>query len=228
MHRQALTIIDAEACFMPASEGERLGLEGFGELGVEGGEKIVDPINRLTHTFRKHFLPIQYTLDQHPEETGHFSDQPNFVNTWPKHGRAGTPGGELHPDLLIAQHVSIADRYIKGDVIAAGPEDDTSYTGVLAHNPGTGELLPDALRRHRVATDYVVGLALGDGKENKLCVDSTAVDLFNLGFDVAVITDAVEAVLPENRDKCFQNMAELGIRLMTTQEAIDEVEAAFA
>lgn len=228
MNRQALAIIDTQRGFMPATEGERLGLEGFGELGVDGGPAVVGPLNQLTHTFRNNMLPIVYTQDWHPEDTKHFDAEPNFVNTWPAHCRADTPGAELHPDLLIAQHPSIAERFVKGDVAATSPEDDTSYTGVLAHDPETGLLLPDALRKHKVAKVYLGGLALGDGGEYKLCVDSTAFDLKAEGFDVTVITDAVEAVLPENRAKSLQAMAAYGINLVTTAQAIAEVEAAYA
>lgn len=227
MKNKALAIIDAERCFFPETEGERLGVEGFGELGVPGGEKIVGPINKLTTMAIGEFLPIVYTVDQHPMETGHFSEDPNFVNTWPPHGRAGTPGGELHPDLLIARHSSVSGRFIKGDVVAAGPEDDTSYTGRLAHDPDTGELMFDSLRRHKATEIYVAGLALGDGAENMLCVDSTATDLKKAGFEVTVVSDAVEAVLPENRELCFKNMGDLGIRLLTTAEVLAEVEAAY-
>lgn len=227
MKNIALVNVDAQRCFMPAAEGERLGVPGFGELGVEGGELVVAPLNELATAFEAANMPIVYTRDQHPEETAHFSPEPNFVDTWPPHGRAGTPGGDLHPELRIAQEPDLAKGFIKGDVVATSPEDDTSYTGALAHDPETDELMPDYLKRLEVAAVYVGGLALGDGAENMLCVDSTATDLYKAGFEVAVVTDAVEAVLPENRDVCLRNMADLGIRLVTTEEAITEVAAAY-
>lgn len=226
--QEALIIVDAQRCFMPASEGERLDMDGFGELPVEGGEEVVAPLNELTHVFRGLDRPIMTTQDQHPEETAHFSDNPNYVDTWPKHGRAGTPGGELHPDLLVAQHFSIPEKFIKGDVNATSPDEDTSYTGVLAHNPDTGETLPEALRRHKITSLYIGGLALGDGAEHKLCVDDTAIDFLRLGFEVTVVTDAVEAVLPENRAKCLKNMGDLGIKLATTKQVRAELEEAYA
>jgi nicotinamidase/pyrazinamidase len=225
-NREALIIVDAQRCFMPEAEGERLGVEGFGELAVNGGEAVVEPINQLTHAFRHDMRPIKYTRDQHPAETAHFSPTPNFVNTWPAHGRAGTPGGELHPELLIAQHHIIAEGFVKGDVVAATPAEDTSYTGALAHND-KGQLLPDVLRQQRVNQVFVTGLALGDGAENKLCVDSTAVDLLEQGFEVTVVTDAVEAVLGPNRDICLRKMGALGIKLATTQEVLATLESVY-
>ena len=225
-HKQALVIVDTQRGFMPAEEGVRLAQEGFGELGVPGGNAVVAPINELTHAFRADMRTIATTQDWHPAKTAHFSEEPNYVNTWPVHCVGGTPGAELHPDLTVAKYDSIATRFIKGDVAATSPEDDTSYTGALAYNPKTGEKLPDYLKRLNIVTAVVVGLALGDGKENKLCIDSTAVDLQEAGFNVTLVTDATEAVLPQNRELCFKNLGERGIRLATTAEILDEIAAA--
>lgn len=219
--KTALVIIDAQRGFMPASEGDRLGLPGFGELGVEGGEKIVAPINALTRYFAANRAPITTTQDWHPKETAHFSDTPNYVDTWPVHCVGGTPGAELAPDLLVAQDDTIAYTFRKGRESITDPADDTSYTGALAGEVNTDELLPAFLKRRGVKKIVAVGLALGDGQEDKLCLDSTAVDLRAEDFDVTVVIDAVEAVLPENRQKSLDAMATLGIRLATAEQVLN-------
>lgn len=227
MNKEALVIIDAQRGFMPAQEGERLQEPGFGELPVTNGQLIVPQLNELTHTFRKRMLPVATTQDWHPEETAHFAEDPNYVNTWPAHCVADTGGALLHPELYAAHINFDLPHFKKGNVVATSPEDDTSYTGVLAYDLATGETMPQWLERKKVTSVILGGLALGDGKEYPLCVDSTAIDLFNMGFEVTVVTDAVEAVLPENRAKCFANLGELGVRLATTAEVIAEVEAAY-
>lgn len=219
--RTALVIVDAQRGFMPASEGERLGLPGFGELGVEGGEKIITPINALTRYFAANRELIATTQDWHPVDTAHFSDNPNYVNTWPVHCVGGTPGAELAPDLLVAQEDGFAYTFRKGREQITDPTDDTSYTGALAGEVNTNELLPDFLKRKGIKKIVAVGLALGDGVENRLCLDSTAVDLSTEGFEVTVVTDAVEAVLPENRQKSLAAMAVLGIKLATSEEVLN-------
>jgi nicotinamidase/pyrazinamidase len=222
--REALVIVDAQRGFMPQSEGERLNLPGFGELGVEGGQNIVERLNALTTAMsEKAFGLIATTQDWHPRDTAHISDNPDYLTTWPTHCIAETPGAELHPDLLVAQNAELATRFIKGDKACATPEEDDSYTGALAYNPTTEQLLPDWLREQGANTVYVAGLALGDGGEHPLCVDSTARDLHNEGFNVALITDAAEAVVPANRAVCFANLGTLGIRLVTTDEALKEL-----
>jgi len=221
--RTALVIVDAQRGFMPATEGERLGLPGFGELGVVGGEQIVAPINALTRYFNTVGADVITTQDWHPAKTAHFGNPPNFINTWPIHCVAGTPGAELAPDLLVAQDESLAYTFRKGRESITNPVDDTSYTGALAAEVKTEELLPAFFKRRGVKYVVAVGLALGDGNENKLCLDSTATDLFAEGFDVTVVTDAVEAVMPENRQKSLDAMAELGIRLATTKQVLSGV-----
>lgn len=219
--KAALVIVDAQRGFMPATEGERLGLPGFGELGVTGGEKIIEPINSLTRFFVAQDALVATTQDWHPKETAHFSETPNYVDTWPVHCVGGTPGAELAPDLLVAQDDAIAYTFRKGREAITDPADDTSYTGALAGEVNSDELLPAFLKRRGVKKIVAVGLALGDGQEDKLCLDSTAVDLKAEGFDVTVVTDAVEAVLPENRQKSLDAMAALGIRLATADEVLN-------
>lgn len=216
---KALVIIDTQRGFMPVSEGERLQLEGFGELGVDGGEKIVPRINQLSERFADRAYPIATTQDYHPMQTAHFSDEPNYINTWPVHCIGGTPGAELHPELHASNDSSTV-HFIKGDTPCMSPDDDTSYTGALAYQPETGISLPDWLRAQKADEVYVTGLALGDGEDNKLCVDSTAVDLYDHGFEVTLITDATEAVFPENRELCFRRLGLRGIRLATTDEIL--------
>lgn len=222
-HNKALIIVDAQRGFMPQEEGERLNIDGFGELPVPEGHNVVPTLNEITEVFAAHDLTIATTQDMHKVGTAHISETPNFVDTWPAHCLEGTPGAELHPELLAAD--TIATHFIKGDVVAATPAEDDSYTGALAHNDDTDKriLLPDFLRDRGVTKLYIGGLALGDGKEHPLCVDSTAIDMAKAGFEVTVITDAVEAVVPENREVCFRNLGKLGIRLLDHHEVATEV-----
>lgn len=224
-YNTALLIIDMQRDFMPAYEGERLNAEGFGGLGIDGGERTIPPINRITREVGKYGIIIGTTQDWHPLNTAHFSEEPNFVNTWPVHCVGGTLGAELHPELIVAKTPDMATRFIKGDVACTSPEDDTSYTGALAYNPLTNVFLPDWLRQNNRTDVIVTGVALGDGDDNKLCVDSTAADLVAQGFNVSLVTDATEAVMPDNREKCFRNLAKAGVRLLTTEQVLLEMAA---
>ncbi len=210
--RRALAIIDAQNDFIN------------GSLAVPGGERNINKINEATRAYGRAALPIATTQDWHPKNTAHFADgEPNYVDTWPVHCVAGSKGAELYPELDVARHHALATRFLKGTGACESPADDDSYTGVLARNPETGLLLPEWLEQHNIAEVDVLGYAIGDGDEHPLCVDSTAMDLHRLGYKVNVITDAVEEVLPENRAKCFKNLGEKGIRLITLEEMIGEL-----
>ena len=222
MNNSALIIVDAQRGFMPASEGERLQQAGFGELGVPNGDAIVPYINQLTQTFLDKDLPVYTTQDWHPTTTAHFSDTPNYIDTWPVHCVANTPGAQLHPDLLVAQPNNPALHFKKGMDAAQTPQEDTSYTGYFAES-AYGTRLPEALRARAVTKLYIGGLALGDGAEHPLCVDSTARDFYNHGYEVTVVTDAAEAVIADNKDRCFKNLGTLGVRLMNTAEVLEEI-----
>lgn len=210
-YERALTIIDAQIDFIN------------GSLAVPGGERSIAKINEATRAYGRAALPIATTQDWHPKFTAHFADEPNYVDTWPKHCVAGTHGADLHPDLEVAKHTALATGFIKGTEACHTPADDDSYTGVLARNPETGIHLPEWLEQHDVKEVDVLGYAIGDGNEHPLCVDSTAIDLHKLGYKVNVITDAVEEVLPENRAKCFQNLGAMGIRLITLEQMLKEI-----
>lgn len=220
---KALVIVDAQAGFMPASEGERLGLPGFGELGVEGAEKIIPNINLLTRAFKSCMYLIATTQDNHPDETAHFSPTPDFVKTWTKHCVAGTPGAELHPDLLVAQHPSWAKQFIKGDEPCDTPEEDDSYTGALAHEPGSPFTLPEWLKARYVKQTFFVGVAVGDMEENKLCVDSTTVDHHDLGFKATFVEDAVAYIDESKKEQILERLRAMGIRVMKTIEVLEEI-----
>ena len=222
---KAFIIVDAQCGFMPANENETSRKPGFGELGVTGGDRIIPNINTLTRLLGERGVFIATTQDWHPLETAHFSKTPNFINTWPVHCVANTPGAALHPDLDVAKDPTLAERFIKGDTACTSPENDTSYSGALAYNPTSLATLPDRLRERQHTDIYVAGLALGDGDHHKLCVDSTAYDLQTQGFNVSLITDATEAVVPENQAACFLNLGRQGIRLMTTAQVIEEIES---
>lgn len=222
MNQPALIIVDAQRGFMPANEGARLGTQGFGELPVTGGELIVPRVNALTEACLDTKTPVFTTQDWHPQQTAHFAAEPNYVDTWPVHCVANTPGAELHPELVAATPEPGIEAFKKGAEQARTPQEDTSYTGYLAKNEA-GQTLPEVIEKHRVSALYIVGLALGDGREHPLCVDSTALDFAKQGYDVTVITDAVEAVLPENRALCFKNLGKAGVRLATAAEALEEI-----
>ena len=79
------------------------------------------------------------TRDHHVDPGAHFSTTPDFVDTWPPHCRAGTPGASFHPDLDVAPIEAVFD---KGAHAAA-------YSGFEGAEPGGTDLRELAARPGR-------------------------------------------------------------------------------
>ena len=70
-----------------------------GELGVAGGNAVAERIADYVNAHRSEYAYIATTQDWHIEPGAHWSAEPDFVDTWPKHGAAGTLNAELHPAI---------------------------------------------------------------------------------------------------------------------------------
>ena len=85
---KALIVVDVQPTFC----------EG-GELGVQGGNAVAERIADYVNAHRSEYAYIATTQDWHIEPGTHWSEHPDFVDTWPVHGKAGTANAELHPAI---------------------------------------------------------------------------------------------------------------------------------
>ena len=69
---KALIIVDVQPTFC----------EG-GELGVEGGNAVAERIAEYVESHRGEYAYIATTQDWHVEPGRHWSDDPDYVDTWP-------------------------------------------------------------------------------------------------------------------------------------------------
>ncbi|MDB5164275.1 MAG: isochorismatase hydrolase, nicotinamidase/pyrazinamidase [Candidatus Saccharibacteria bacterium] len=218
-HPTALGIIDAQRGFMPASEGERLDVPGFGELPIMEGEHIVPYLNTLLGAFSLRGMDIFTTQDWHPERTAHFAldgNEPNFMTTWPPHCRANTPGAELHPEIIVPK---LAVAFKKGQEELTDGALDTSYTGLNGVNE-RGQNLEHWLRQRGTRAVLLGGLALD------YCVKATALDLrTKLGLDVTIAVDATESVAQPTGLKAIDELEAAGVHFVTTDEYLRKLEA---
>ncbi|MEZ2389235.1 isochorismatase family protein [bacterium RCC_150] len=208
---RALIIVDVQNDFC----------EG-GSLAVQGGAATAAAISEYVDANRQHFDHIVATQDWHVEPGSHFSDEPDFVDSWPPHCRAGSKGAELHPDLDTEY---IQAYFRKGQFTAAysgfegvlAPEDEVP-TGELA--PGGGPAagvdaaeadedalgLDDWLQSHGVEEVVVVGIA------TDYCVKETALDAVQAGYAVTVIGD-LTAGIAEDLSDTYAELEENGVEL---------------
>ena len=83
-----------------------------GSLAVAGGAAIAAAIPELYGSYSH----VVATRDYHIDPGAHFSETPDFVDSWPVHCRAGTAGASFHPSLDVA---GIQAVFSKGEYAAA-------------------------------------------------------------------------------------------------------------
>jgi len=204
---RALIIVDVQNDFC----------EG-GALAVQGGAALADEISEFVDARHGQFDHIVATQDWHIEPGGHFSDQPDFVDSWPPHCLAGSRGAELHPDL----DTEYIQAYFRKGRFTAGY---SGFEGLLAPDDAVpaGERSPGALpaggteafaadedaiglddwlQSHDVEEVVVVGIAADH------CVKATALDAVQAGYSVTVPRRLTVGVA-EDLDDAFAEM-ELG------------------
>jgi len=182
--RSALLVVDVQPTFC----------EG-GALPVEGGDDVAAGVAALLADDHGYDLVVT-TQDWHIDPGDHFSDEPDFVSTWPPHGVAGTAEAELHPALdPVADRIDAKVR--KGMHAAA-------YSGFEGVDDD-GRTLDEVLAAAGVAEVDVVGLAFDH------CVRATAVDAAANGYATKVIEGLSASVAPETAAAARTELAAAGI-----------------
>jgi len=195
---RALIIVDVQNDFC----------EG-GSLAVPGGAAVAGAISEYLDANNSEFDYVVATQDWHVDPGSHFSDAPDFKDSWPPHCVAGTRGADLHPDL----DTEYIDAYFrKGQFAAAysgfegllAPEDAVPtgerQAGGLAAAAGALEPdedaigLDDWLQSHDVEDVVVVGIA------TDYCVKATALDAVQAGYGVTVLRSLTAGIAEDLED----------------------------
>lgn len=167
-----------------------------GSMGVSGGAATAAAISRHLAGSPGDYDHVVASRDHHQDPGAHFSDRPDFVDSWPPHCRFGTAGAAFHPDLDVA---AIEAVFSKGLFEAAYSAFDASGVG--------GASLAEWLRDHRVDTVEVVGIATDH------CVRATALDAVAAGFTTTVRLDLTVGVAPDTTRRACAAMTEAGVTL---------------
>jgi nicotinamidase/pyrazinamidase len=164
-----------------------------GSLAVAGGTDVARAISaRLAAGGFDHAVA---TRDHHVDPGAHFSDHPDFVDSWPAHCIVGTAGAELHPELDTSRIEAIFD---KGEHAAA-------YSGFEGSSDGVP--LADWLRQRDVKAVEVVGIATDH------CVRATALDAARAGFTTTVRLDLTAGVAAATVARTLEELRAAGVEL---------------
>ena len=165
-----------------------------GSLPVAGGAEVAAAISR--HLAAGGYGHVVATRDHHVDPGPHFSDEPDFVTSWPAHCRIGTPGASFHPDLDVAPIEAV---FSKGAHAAA-------YSGFEGTDPD-GRTLAEWLRERGVDAVEVVGIATDH------CVRATALDAAGEGFTTTVLLDLTAGVARPTVEQAMTELTRAGVTL---------------
>ena len=188
--RRALIIVDVQNDFC----------EG-GSMGVAGGGDVAAAITRHVAEQGRSYAALLATADWHRDPGSHWSDHPDFVDSWPVHCKVGTAGADFHPNVLEA--VGRVDAtFRKGEFSAAysGFEGSTTVDG-------STQGLADWLAAHDIAAVDVVGIA------TDYCVRATALDAAAAGLSTRVLLDLTAGVAPESTRQAVGELQDAGVEV---------------
>jgi nicotinamidase/pyrazinamidase len=178
---RALIIVDVQNDFC----------EG-GSLAVGGGAGVAAGITAaLASGTWDHVVATQ---DWHIDPGTHFSDHPDYLESWPAHCVVGTGGADFHPALDTSRVEAV---FHKGQHAAA-------YSG-FEGRADDGSSLADWLRARDVTSVDVVGIA------TDFCVRATALDSVGAGFDTTVLLDLTAGVASGTTEAALQEFATASI-----------------
>ena len=173
---RALIIVDVQNDFC----------EG-GSLPVSGGAAVAAGISLVLDRAGDRWDHVVATKDYHVDPGAHFSDHPDFVESWPAHCVVGSAGAEFHPELATDRIEAV---FHKGEHKAA-------YSGFEGHTD-QGDTLAGWLRERGVTEVEVVGIATDH------CVRATALDARAEGFATTVLLDLTAGVAPGTTEAALE------------------------
>lgn len=189
---RALFIIDVQNDF---TEG--------GSLGVTGGDAVAAKITELLAAHPDRYTHVFASRDWHNadgDNGGHFATDspPNFVDTWPVHCVAGTPGAEYN----AAFDTSAVDVHVRKGM-------GTPAYSIFEGTTDDGASLPEKLDELGVTEIDVVGIA------TDYCVRASALHAVENGRQVRVLTDLIAGVAEESSEAALEEMKGEGVTIVS-------------
>jgi nicotinamidase/pyrazinamidase len=190
-----------------------------GKLYVPGAEKLLPELKRLTDAARRGevFLVSDACV--------HAPDDPEFQR-FPPHCLRGTPGAAIVPEALAGKFFTIPNR-----AGAKVPPDFSKVQQIVLEkqtldvfdNPNTEVVLQRLKSFTDADAEFVVF-----GVVTEYCVRCAARGLLERGRRVSLVSDAIATLKAEDGDKALAELAGMGARMITSDEALAKVEASLA
>ncbi|AIF41213.1 amidase [Dermacoccus nishinomiyaensis] len=185
--RRALVVVDVQNDFC----------EG-GSLAVAGGAQVAAAI--ADYVALADYDVVVATQDWHVDPGEHWSETPDFSDSWPVHCRAESDGAAFHDGFA-----TVVDRL---DAIFRKGRYAAAYSGFEGALAGGDESLASWLRDGGVGSVDVVGIATDH------CVRATALDAVREGFATRVLLGMTAGVAADSTDAALTTMRDAGVELV--------------
>ena len=185
-----------------------------GALATDRGAKVAALISEYVEDNHHRYEAVVATQDWHIDPGAHFSDTPDFVDSWPVHCVANTEGAEIHPNL-DTDYIEAYFRKGRYEAAYSGFEglqapEESVMTG--EHEPGATlddespkTPLADWLDEREIQDVDIVGIA------TDYCVLATAKDAVDAGYETRVLIDLTAPVHEDKLDEVIAEMEDEGI-----------------
>jgi nicotinamidase/pyrazinamidase len=186
-----------------------------GKLYVPGAEKLLPNLALLAGAACEGRVFLVSSGDAHTPEDPE-------LRQWPPHCMRGTAGAAIVPETLTQHFFVVPNR-----AAASLPAELAQYQQAILEkqtldvfdNPNTNGLLARLAEFTDSDAEFVVF-----GVVTEYCVNFAARGLLGRGRRVAIVSDAIEALKPEDGRRTLAELTALGARLITTREALALLE----
>lgn len=187
--KTALVIVDVQNDFCPG-----------GALATARGDEVASKIAELISTpdsRTREYDCVVATQDWHIDPGAHFSENPDYVDSWPVHCVADSYGAQIRGPVKTEL---IQQFFKKGHYTAA-------YSGFEGVNEDD-QALADWLREREISHLDVCGIATDH------CVRATVLDAIKEGFKVRVLRGMCSPVDDKRGADALQEMMDAGAELV--------------
>jgi len=191
-----------------------------GKLYVPGAESIIPALKRLTDYAHEHGIPIVASADDHVPGHRELSDTPDFKTTFPPHCMRGTGGQKKIPETALRQPLVIEPE--AQDAGQLSQRLKAHQGDVLLHKHWfdvfTNENVETVMHAFTPRTIVLYGVATD--VRNKYALEG----LMERHPEVRLfaVTDAMRAIDPDAQEHLLKQWAEEGVRLIATDELVED------
>ncbi len=172
-----------------------------GTLPIAGATRTAERIAEFLRYRSDAFSMKIVTQDWHLDPGEHWSDDPDFVTSWPVHCAVDTSGAEIHASLMDERWDAVIRKGLREGAYSA-------FEGRSVDGTRLAEVLATA----GITKVTIVGFA------TDYCVKATALDARAMGLQVNVILDLCAGVAPETTRSAITEMSYVGVRLLSSED----------